>query len=76
MCNVQALGPPDAKKGGHLAWTSCERPSWDWHTCFVCLGLVMLVGALFSGATIFWTAVGLFVVGTVFYILNKVTKRR
>jgi len=40
------------------------------------LGLVMLVGALFSGATIFWTAVGLFVVGTVFYILNKVTKRR
>lgn len=43
---------------------------------FWVLGLVMLVGALFSGATIFWTAVGLFVVGTVFYILNKVTKRR
>lgn len=43
---------------------------------FWVLGLVMLVGSLFSGATIFWTAVGLFVVGTVFYILNKVTKRR
>ena len=43
---------------------------------FWVLGLVMLVGALFSGATIFWTAVGLLVVGTVFYILNKVTKRR
>lgn len=43
---------------------------------FWVLGLVMLVGALFSGATIFWTAGGLFVVGTVFYILNKVTKRR
>lgn len=43
---------------------------------FWVFGLVMLIGAVFSGATIFWTAVGLFIAGTVFYILNKVTQKR
>ena len=43
---------------------------------FWVLAAIMLVSAVFSGATIFYTAVGLFIVGLIFFVLNKVTARK
>ena len=43
---------------------------------FWVLAVIMLVSSVFSGGVIFWTAVGLFIVGLVFFVLNKVTARR
>ena len=43
---------------------------------FWVLAAIMLVGSVFSGATIFFTAVGLFIAGVIFFVLNKVTVRK
>ncbi len=43
---------------------------------FWVLAAIMLVSSVFSGGVIFWTAVGLFIVGLVFFVLNKVTARK
>ena len=40
------------------------------------LAAIMLVGSVFSGMNIFLTAVGLFIAGLVFFVLNKVTARK
>ena len=43
---------------------------------FWVLAAIMLVSAVFSGATIFYTAVGLFIAGLVFFLLHRFTARR
>ena len=43
---------------------------------FWVLAVIMLVSSVFSGGVIFLTAVGLFIVGLVFFVLNKVTARK
>ena len=43
---------------------------------FWVLAAIMLVGAVFSGMTIFLTAVGLFIAGLVFFLLHRFTARR
>ena len=40
------------------------------------LAAIFLVGAVFSGMTIFLTAVGLFIVGLIFFLLHRYTARR
>ena len=43
---------------------------------FWVLAAIMLVSSVFSGGVIFFTAVGLFIAGVVFFVLNKVTARK
>jgi len=43
---------------------------------FWVLAAIMLVSSVFSGSNIFFTAVGLFIVGLIFFVLNKVTARK
>ena len=43
---------------------------------FWVLAVIMLVSSVFSGGVIFLTAVGLFIAGLVFFVLNKVTARK
>ena len=43
---------------------------------FWVLAAIMLVSSVFSGLNIFLTAVGLFIVGLVFFLLHRFTARR
>ena len=43
---------------------------------FWVLAAIMLVSAVFSGATIFYTAVGLFIAGLIFFLLHRFTARK
>ena len=43
---------------------------------FWVLAAIMLVSSVFSGSNIFFTAVGLFIAGLLFFLLHRFTARR
>ncbi len=43
---------------------------------FWVLAAIMLVSSVFSGSTIFFTAVGLFIAGLIFFLLHRFTARK